>query len=454
MAFYSYPFESQNTGTAEQPVYDRAITAENERQFNKLRYTNGVFIESSLDDDLQVIPGNGMAVKVSKGGCHIEGALAYNDNAITLSLEAANATLRRIDRVVARFNTSTNVRSIMVYVKTGTNASNPVAPALQRESNFWEIGLADITIPAGATSISASNILDTRMDDSLCGRVLPAIPYITQLGSLYEQYQELVDSALSGTVAGQLEARISAEENKVQPINKGGTGKTTRAAAMNNLQYIPSSDLSFLTGNGGGDTTANWVKAGTGLAYISTEGLLENQPMKFGWLYNYTSGSTIVAQQFIGLDGNSPVYYRSGNSSGWYPGSKNWVRSLDEKNGVQIKKVWQNASPGSNFLEQLIKLNVADASFILVVFKITTNSNLWKVAILTCDGNSYMMDAPYNTDYSSSGTVIGTAFRGAIWKSNGIEFGKGYSKDHLDKNAVERPSFVIPIKIFIVKGVI
>ena len=453
MAFYSYPFESQNTGTPDHPVYDRAITAENERQFNKLRYTNGVFIESSLDDDLQVIPGNGMAVKVSKGGCHIEGALAYNDNAITLSLEAANATLRRIDRVVARFNTSTNVRSIMVYVKTGTNATNPVAPALQRESNFWEIGLADITIPAGATSISASNILDTRMDDSLCGRVLPAIPYITQLGSLYEQYQQLVDSALSGTVAGQLEARIAAEENKVQPINKGGTGKTTRAAAMNYMQYIPASDISFLTGNGDGDTPTNWGKVGVGLAYINTT-LLENQPKPKGWLYNYTIGSALIAQQFIALDGNSPVYYRSGDGNGWYPGSKSWVGSLDEKNGVQIKKVWENASPGSNFLEQLIKLNVADASFILVVFKITSNSNLWKLAILTCDGNTYIMDASYNTDYSSSGTVIGTAFRGAIWKSNGIQFGKGYSKDHLDKNPIDRPSFIIPIKIFAMKGAI
>lgn len=258
MAFYSYPFESQNTGTAEQPVYDRAITAENERQFNKLRYTNGVFIESSLDDDLQVIPGNGMAVKVSKGGCHIEGALAYNDNAITLSLEAANATLRRIDRIVARFNTSTNVRSIMVYVKTGTNATNPVAPALQRESNFWEIGLADITIPAGATSISASNILDTRMDDNLCGRVLPAIPYVTQLGSLYQQYQELIDSALSGTVAGQLEARIAAEESKVQPIAKGGTGATTAAEAREALgiKSCGTYDILPIAKGGTGKTTA------------------------------------------------------------------------------------------------------------------------------------------------------------------------------------------------------
>lgn len=270
MAFYSYPFESQNTGTAEQPVYDRAITAENERQFNKLRYTNGVFIESSLDDDLQVIPGNGMAVKVSKGGCHIEGALAYNDNAITLSLEAANATLRRIDRIVARFNTSTSVRSIMVYVKTGTNATNPVAPALQRESNFWELGLADITIPAEATSISASNILDTRMDDSLCGRVLPAIPYVTQLGSLYQQYQELIDSALSGTVAGQLEARIAAEEEKIQPVNKGGTGATTAAVARANLgvKKCGEYDILPIERGGTGATTAEGAREELGLSHV------------------------------------------------------------------------------------------------------------------------------------------------------------------------------------------
>ena len=276
MAFYSYPFESQNTGTAEQPVYDRAITAENERQFNKLRYTNGVFIESSLDDDLQVIPGNGMSVKVSKGGCHIEGALAYNDNAITLSLEAANSTLRRIDRIVARFNTSTNVRSIMVYVKTGTNATNPVAPVLQRESNFWELGLADITIPAGATSISASNILDTRMDDSLCGRVLPAIPYVTQLGALYQQYQDLVDSALSGTVAGQLEARIAAEEEKIQPVNKGGTGATTAAEARTNLgvKACGTYDILPIAKGGTGKTTA--VEALKALGGVSWTKLWEN----------------------------------------------------------------------------------------------------------------------------------------------------------------------------------
>ena len=127
---------------------------------------------------------------------------------------------------------------------------------------------------------------------------------------------------------------------------------------------------------------------------------------------------------------------------------------LMNRKKIEIKKVWTNASPGSDFVGQTIKLNLTDMSFAIVAFKITKNSNLWKVAILTCDGNSYIMDAPYNTDYASGGTVIGTAFRGAVCQSDGIQFGKGYSKDHLDKNAVERPSFVIPVKKFAVKGVI
>ena len=160
---------------------------------------------------------------------------------------------------------------------------------------------------------------------------------------------------------------------------------------------------------------------------------------------------TGVAKKFASLGGigkfPNPLPISKGGT-----GATTSAAALAALGGVQIKEVWTNTSPGSDFPEQTIELNVTNASFILVVFKITKSSNLWKVAILTCDGNSYIMDAPYNTDYASSGTVIGTAFRGAVWKNNGIQFGKGCSKDHLDKNPVERPSFVIPIKIFAVKG--
>nr|DAT65588.1 MAG TPA: Receptor Binding Protein [Caudoviricetes sp.] len=215
MAFYSYPFESKNTGTPTDPIYDRAITAEDERHFNKLRYKNGIFIESTSNNDLQVVPGNGMSVVVKPGGCHIEGALGYNDNDITLTLEPSNSSLPRIDRVVLRFNTSVDVRSIMAYVKTGTMSQNPQPPELTQQDNLYELGLADITIPKGATYISATNIRDTRMIDNICPQVVPAIPYVTQLGELYDNYQQLIESALDETTAGKLAQRLDVIEDAI-----------------------------------------------------------------------------------------------------------------------------------------------------------------------------------------------------------------------------------------------
>lgn len=153
------------------------------------------------------------------------------------------------------------------------------------------------------------------------------------------------------------------------------------------------------------------------------------------------SGGTYRVQEVIAENGGR--LYRYYDGSAW----SEWMTN------TLVKLLWQNASPGSDFPGQTIRLNATGASFIIVVFKVTKSSTLWKVAILTCDGNSYIMDAPYNTDYSSSGSVIGTAFRGAACQSDGIQFGKGYSKDHSDKNAIERPSFIIPVKVFAVKGV-
>ena len=76
MAELYYPFESINTGTVDEPVYDRAITAEMERSFNKLRYTNGVF--SSVGSGLAVSANSNMIVTVGAGGAHIEGAMYVN----------------------------------------------------------------------------------------------------------------------------------------------------------------------------------------------------------------------------------------------------------------------------------------------------------------------------------------------------------------------------------------
>ena len=135
--------------------------------------------------------------------------------------------------------------------------------------------------------------------------------------------------------AGDLIADMPFYEVTLDGINVTGVAqKFTSLGGIKKVMNIPSNALKFLTGNGNGDTPTNWGKAGAGMAYIRTEGMLTNQPMKYGWLLNYTAGGSVVAQQFVGLDGNSPVWYRSGNSSGWYPGSNGWIRSQDDNWGA------------------------------------------------------------------------------------------------------------------------
>lgn len=215
MAEIYCPFESINTGTTSEPIYDRAITAEDERTFNKLRYTNGVF--SSVGSGLSVSANNNMTVTVGTGGAHIEGAMYFNSAPLGLAVEAANASLNRIDRVVLQFNTSVSVRSVRALIRTGTTATNPVAPELRQESNLYEIALADIYVKKGAAGISQSAITDQRLNSALCGFVAAAIPASVDTTGLFDQYQaslnewlETVAAALDETLAGNLQSQIDA----------------------------------------------------------------------------------------------------------------------------------------------------------------------------------------------------------------------------------------------------
>lgn len=259
-------------------------------------------------------------------------------------------------------------------------------PDIVQEKNFFQLSLCKWKQSAGSALIS--EFVDEREDESVCGFFYPLSIVIDRMLNSYS----------------------------LDPKN-----------------IIPN-----------GADLNNYTEPGSYRCKTDREAAsLTNSPIKFAFNLDVMSmGLTVVKQIVWAASVNEPMFQRVKVGTKWY----GWV----QMGTIAIKKLWENASPGSDFPEQTIRLNATGASFIIVVFKITKSTTLWKVAILTCDGNTYIMDAPYNTEYSSSGTVIGTAFRGAVWKNGGIQFGKGYSKDHSDKNAIERPSFIIPVKVFAV----
>lgn len=95
------------------------------------------------------------------------------------------------------------------------------------------------------------------------------------------------------------------------------------------------------------DTPANWAALGTGYASF-TENRLNNQPYQYGVLESTVTG-VWVTQKFMSLRGYSEVWYRAGNvNSGWYSGSENWVKSLDE-NSVQYGTITSGSISANSY---------------------------------------------------------------------------------------------------------
>lgn len=213
----SYPFISKTTPS--DPYGDRAIDHKLEREFNKLCWSNGVFVTKNDGSELQVIAEGNMTVSILPGGCHIEGARGYEASKRNISISTAHSSLKRIDRIIARMDDSDSVRSIEIYKKEGVSSTTPTAPELVRESNYYEIALADIYVMPGATEITNANIVDTRLDRELCGMVIPAFPTPLNLESISNQYVNLLQAAVSGTAAGNLQNKIDKLRTDVSNAN-------------------------------------------------------------------------------------------------------------------------------------------------------------------------------------------------------------------------------------------
>ena len=149
------------------PLENTVYTAEDASLWFATR-TSGVHASNQLG----VTAADGLAVTVGTGVAWLKyaefaGVSYANTEAKTLQLAAANANYPRIDRVVVRYSKAES--KVYLAVKSGTAASNPAAPDVTRDSATYEISLAQILVKTAATSISASDITDERLNNTVCG---------------------------------------------------------------------------------------------------------------------------------------------------------------------------------------------------------------------------------------------------------------------------------------------
>ena len=150
---------------------------------------NGIFPNPSTNT--QVLAESGMNVSVQQGKAWIDGYILYVDNPQSLTLDTGDNLLPRIDKIVIRLDKIN--REIILAVKKGTPATNLTAPNLQRDGDMYELGIANVYVAKGASTITQSDITDLRLNSNECGIVKGTVQEIDTT-TLFNQYQNWIEN--------------------------------------------------------------------------------------------------------------------------------------------------------------------------------------------------------------------------------------------------------------------
>lgn len=163
-----------------------------------------------------------------------------------------------------------------------------------------------------------------------------------------------VDGALSDVT--DLKSRMTAEENKVQPINKGGTGAITAEVARKNLGLSKYADLNPETLIPSGADLNDYREVGSYKSVNAANSkTLSNTPYIDGGfnLQVISTSSNDVKQILIANSAKiALVYTRSITASGTF---NDWI----QMGTTVIEKAWENASPTSSFPTQALTLDLS-----------------------------------------------------------------------------------------------
>ena len=103
-----------------------------------------------------------MVVTVGEGRCWFNHTWTLNDAPLPLTLDVGDVVLNRIDTVVIDVDSTDTVRACTIKVVKGNPSSQAVAPTLENTETHHQYPLCDISVVAGATTVTQSNITNRR----------------------------------------------------------------------------------------------------------------------------------------------------------------------------------------------------------------------------------------------------------------------------------------------------
>lgn len=255
MAFMGIPFDSRLVEGDDGSFYeDRTVfSADIAHYFGHLS-TDGICLDlgETLGNQLKVKAGTGSNVILNPGTIKIQGRMGWITEAETIQATAGSSR-PRYDTAVIELNLNVAVRGFTFKLIQGTPAASPTPPALTRNENVWQLGLANIYRAANSTSLGT--ITDTRKDEDRCGissinAPLDMVP-LANGGTNVD-----LTNAPGGSIIAKSNSAQSLSYYTSVPVNKGGTGATTIAAARKNLGLGNTSGAVPIANGGTGATSA------------------------------------------------------------------------------------------------------------------------------------------------------------------------------------------------------
>lgn len=323
------------------PIYDRAEEASFFAEYFGSFIGNGVYANPS--NGMQVVANGSMEVLVQPGKCFISGYYGkVEQGGEIVRFDRSDTNYARIDCVVARLNIED--RKIKLAIVKGTPATKPVAPGITRNSNIYELVLANVVVNKNVSVITQANITDTRLDKKVCGVVTGVIEQL-DTSTLFEQYKtwfderkqqadedyqvwfegftpkseaefkawfERIKGQLSSDVAGNLQIEIDELEERIS-TNTSGIADLEKNK-INKATQVVNSNLNDLTD--------------TGFYYCASNST--NRPTEAnGYLFMQKYTDNYSYQRYIPFKGGS-CYERVKSNGSW----EKWEELLYKTGGT------------------------------------------------------------------------------------------------------------------------
>lgn len=272
----------------------------------------------------------------------------------------------RIDRVVIRLDKRLEHRYVKAFILQGTPAANPIAPALTRNENIFELSLAQVLIKAGKSYIEGWQVTDERLDNNVCGLVDSLIQadtteifnqfqawYNSKTAEFQQEWDDWFNQMKAGAIpdgtitdakignrtinqataptnnTAQLTAHLSGLAHQIKALSGKSDWKTAPAKTIEQLSadkaektaVVPKSQIASGTYDFNGQTGGSWyheIKNNNNFA-------IQNGP------HDFTAGTVTQGEgshsrwlQQQAIDQNGGVWYRWSRDASGSPSWRAW----------------------------------------------------------------------------------------------------------------------------------